>query len=35
MRHLLHQLTGTGRKAGLVPRQFRRDGVNPDGTPEK
>jgi len=27
MRHLLHTLTGTGRKAGLVPRQFRRDGV--------
>ena len=27
MRHLLHQLTGTGHKAGLIPRQFRRDGV--------
>jgi hypothetical protein len=27
MRHLLHNLTGTGRKAGLIPRQFRRDGV--------
>lgn len=27
MRHLLHRLAGTGRKAGLVPRQFRRDGV--------
>lgn len=27
MRRLLHTLAGTGRKAGLVPRQFRRDGV--------
>jgi hypothetical protein len=27
MRRLLHRLTASGRKAGLIPRQFRRDGV--------
>lgn len=27
MRRLLHSFAGTGRRAGLVPRQFRRDGV--------
>lgn len=27
MRHLIRRLTGTGRKVGLIPRQFRRDGV--------
>lgn len=27
MRRLLQRLTGSGRKAGLIPRQFRRDGV--------
>lgn len=27
MRHFIQRLTGTGRTTGLVPRQFRRDGV--------
>lgn len=27
MRRFLRRLTGSGRKAGLIPRQFRRDGV--------